>query len=80
MRSNLASLRLLAAFLLFNGLCLPAVFAQARPAISVQHTTLHSFGGPDGDGPLYGVIADKSGISTGPRSSGAILAREACSS
>jgi len=61
MRSNVDSLRLLAAFLLLNALCLPAGFAQTSSAISVQHTTLHSFGGPDGDGPLYGVIADKSG-------------------
>jgi uncharacterized repeat protein (TIGR03803 family) len=39
----------------------PRVAAQATSTSVVQHTTLHSFGGPDGAGPLYGVIADKTG-------------------
>jgi uncharacterized repeat protein (TIGR03803 family) len=39
----------------------PSVNAQTRPSRSVQHFILHSFGGPDGAGPLLGVIADAKG-------------------
>ncbi|MGA8491455.1 MAG: choice-of-anchor tandem repeat GloVer-containing protein [Terriglobales bacterium] len=63
MPSNLSSLRLLSAFLLFSALiALPfEVAAQRASAGAVQHSTLYSFGGPDGAGPLYGVIADHTG-------------------
>ena len=36
--------------------------AQDVPRPSVQHTILHSFGGPDGAGPSYGVIAGSKGV------------------
>lgn len=60
---NLTPLRLLSAFLLFSVLSAssPDVIAQAASSSTVQHTALYSFGGPDGAGPLYGVIADKTG-------------------
>lgn len=63
MLSNPSSLRLLSALLLLSALAVwpPEVIAQTISTSAVQHTTLHSFGGPDGSGPLYGVIADKAG-------------------
>src|ERR1700690_27553 len=61
---NLSSLRMLSAsFFLFSALVpsSPHLVAQTTPTSALQHTTLHSFGGPDGAAPLYGVIADKTG-------------------
>lgn len=62
MPSNLSTLRKMSAVLLLATLAAcPEVFAQITSTSVFQHTTLHSFGGPDGDGPLYGVIADQAG-------------------
>jgi len=62
MQLNLSSLRMLSASFLFSALAAwsPHVLAQTSTR-AVQHTTLHSFGGPDGAAPLYGVIADETG-------------------
>jgi uncharacterized repeat protein (TIGR03803 family) len=74
MPSNLGPLRLLSAFLLFSALaaCPPEVIALGTSSSAVQHTTLYSFGGPDGAGPLYGVIADKTGAFYGTTVSGGV--------
>jgi uncharacterized repeat protein (TIGR03803 family) len=60
---NLSLSRMLRTFLALGGLAAshPAVNAQTRPTRGVQHFILHSFGGPDGAGPLLGVIADAKG-------------------
>jgi uncharacterized repeat protein (TIGR03803 family) len=60
---NLISLKRLSAFLLLTVLNAkyPAVWAQTTSASVVRHTILHSFGGPDGAGPLLGVIAGANG-------------------
>ncbi len=63
MPSNLGSCRLRSVALLLTAFAVltSRVAAQTASSRAVQHTTLHSFGGPDGAGPLYGVIADKTG-------------------
>jgi uncharacterized repeat protein (TIGR03803 family) len=63
MHSNPGSVRLLSMFALFIVLSAwsPDIIAQTASSGAVQHTALYSFGGPDGAGPLYGVIADKTG-------------------
>ena len=53
MPSNSGFPRVLSAFFLFS------VFVVGPATARVQHTILHSFGGPDGAGPLSGVIAGK---------------------
>ena len=72
MRSNLNTLKLLSACLLFSCFFVwfPEVIAQTVSTSSVEHTTLYSFGGPDGAGPLYGVMADKTGAFYGTTVSG----------
>ena len=63
MPSNLRSAKILSALFLLGSLAawtLEAI-AQTRPAGNTKHTILHSFGGPDGAGPLLGVIADVNG-------------------
>jgi len=72
MPSNLHPLKVLSACLLFSASCgwFPEVIAQAVSTSSVEHTTLYSFGGPDGAGPLYGVMADKTGALYGTTVSG----------
>src|ERR1700733_1661504 len=66
--------KVLSACLLFTAFCLwlPQVIAQTVSTGCVQHTTLHSFGGLDGAGPLYGVTADKTGSVYGTTESGGI--------
>jgi uncharacterized repeat protein (TIGR03803 family) len=63
MLSSPVSLRLLSALLLLIALATlpPKATAQTTSTPAVEHTTLYSFGGPDGAGPLYGVMADDSG-------------------
>jgi uncharacterized repeat protein (TIGR03803 family) len=72
MPSNLNPTKVLSACLLFSAFCgcFPEVIAQAVSTSSVEHTTLYSFGGPDGAGPLYGVMADKTGALYGTTVSG----------
>lgn len=71
---NLSLRRVPSAFLLFSALaaCPPGLNAQTASTSGVQHTTLYSFGGPDGAGPLYGVMADKTGALYGTTVSGGI--------
>src|SRR5277367_6000348 len=63
MPSNLKSSRVRSVVWLLTAIAVLAsgVAAQVPSTSIVQHTTLHSFGGLDGAGPLYGVIADKTG-------------------
>jgi uncharacterized repeat protein (TIGR03803 family) len=63
MQLNLIFLRRLSAVLLFSALSVQPLELIAQTTLSsrVQHIILHSFGGSDGVGPLYGVIADKKG-------------------
>jgi len=64
--STLKSSRLQSVVLLLTAVAAltRGIAAQATSGSAVEHTTLHSFGGPDGAGPLYGVIADKRGLFT----------------
>ena len=56
-----ASPRLAVVLMLAGVLAIFSGELTAQTASTPQHTTLHSFGGPDGAGPLYGVMADKTG-------------------
>jgi uncharacterized repeat protein (TIGR03803 family) len=63
MPSDLKSCRLRSVVLLLTAFAAlpPGIAAQTHSSNTVQHTTLHSFGGPDGAGPLYSVTVDKTG-------------------
>jgi uncharacterized repeat protein (TIGR03803 family) len=64
MPSNLSSLKMLSTVLLLGTLTAwhPVVSGQTASPSVLKHTILHSFGGPDGAGPLLGVVGARGAL------------------